>query len=372
MKFVREGSERSRAGLERPLPIRIREGQANREKIFQIINEDGPVSVKHIRKRTGLSRPQIYEHINQLVKDKRVYKNKQKKTWPTYVASDLDLGYVTTFAKEIKDALGFMSSPHLLYKHNNNKAKLPKTYLPPSASHMMDMSIYEDVCKRVAGISASKSISTGKITKDNINSMLLFEFANRIGAYITYLFIESMRPVDFNMKEPTQELQLQRRHMLSQQLLQIAINIEQVFRIFHNLLYSMGLTRRQCPPVIKRRLDDYAYPPPPPAATNTATTTTTRRKPLFLELEEENYNKISNAFKKVYPRIYDGLERYWQDTARLWYINQIESKESITGKKGNCNHRWNRVNIFKLEGKYYHCKKCNNVVDGHYYRQLLA
>jgi hypothetical protein len=96
----------------------------------------------------------------------------------------------------------------------------------------MDNSIYEDFCKRVAGISVSKSISKGKITKDNINSIYVFEFANRIGAYITYLLMESMRPVNFNMKEPTEELQLFRRHILSQHLLQIAIDLEQILKFF--------------------------------------------------------------------------------------------------------------------------------------------
>jgi predicted transcriptional regulator len=332
-------------------------GQANKEDIFEIIIEKGPISARGIykllcRRNRELSMRTIYTHLDELVKERIVYKNEKGKA--TYVALDLDLGYLTTFAKNTKDALGFMVSPHLLLKptdHANSKSDigklyLPKIWLPPSASDIMDTSIYEDFCNRVAGISVSKSVSKVKITKGNINSIYLFEFANRIGAYIIYLFIESMRPVNFNMKESTEELQLQRRHILSQHLLQIAINLEQMFSIFHNLLYNTNQTKKSYPPI-------------------------TKHKPLFFELKEENYNKISKAFKKVYPGIYDGLERYWQDTTRLWLINQIESKESFSGKKINCNHSWNRVHIFKLKGEYYHCRRCNNVVDGHYYRQLV-
>jgi hypothetical protein len=100
----------------------------------------------------------IYTHLDELVKERRVYKIENGKA--RYIALDLDLGYVTTFAKNIKDALGFMISPHLLSlsKSNNDidsksdldKLYLPKTYLPPSASHIMDNSIYEDFCKRVS------------------------------------------------------------------------------------------------------------------------------------------------------------------------------------------------------------------------------
>ena len=95
----------------------------------------------------------------------------------------------------IKDAFGFMISPHLLIKNpdNDNKSKLnklylPKIYLPPSALDFMDTSMYQNFCNRVSGISSSQSICKPKITKDNISKIHLFEFDNRIGAYITYLF----------------------------------------------------------------------------------------------------------------------------------------------------------------------------------------
>jgi hypothetical protein len=99
---------------------------------------------------------------------------------------------------------------------------------------------------------------------------------------------------------------------------------------------------------------------------------TKHHKRLFFELEEQNYNEISKAFKKVYPGIYDGLEKYWQETTKSLLINQIEAKRSFIGKKIDCNHKWNPVHIFKLEGEeYYHCRRCNNVIDGSYYHQFI-
>jgi hypothetical protein len=49
-------------------------------------------------------------------------------------------------------------------------------------------------------------------------------------------------------------------------------------------------------------------------------------------------------------------------------IVEVGDKRTLTGKKIDCNHKWNRVNIFKLEGKYYHCRRCNNVIDDYYSR----
>jgi hypothetical protein len=320
----------------------VREGEANREEIFQIVNEKGPVSVDDIYKyvRESMSKHTIHVHLKGLLEERRIYKNEKERT---YVILDHDLGYMTTFAKKIKDAFGFMISPHLLIKNpdNNSKSKLnklylPKIYLPPSALDFMDTSMYENFCNRVSGISVSQSICKPKITKDNINKIHLFEFVNRIGAYITHLFIESMRPLSYNMKEENEKMQLLRRDMLSRNLLRIAINLEQMFQIFHCLLYDTNQIKKK------------GYP---------------SNKPIFFELEKEDYNNISNTFRKVYPGIYDGLEEYWQEITRLWLINTIKLQENLTGKKVYCNHKWNLVHLFKLEGEYYHCRRCNNVIN---------
>jgi hypothetical protein len=53
-------------------------------------------------------------------------------------------------------------------------------------------------------------------------------------------------------------------------------------------------------------------------------------KRLFFELEKEEYGKLSNTFKEVYPGIYEGLEKYWQDITRRWLVNVIEAKQNFT------------------------------------------
>jgi hypothetical protein len=89
-------------------------------------------------------------------------------------------------------------------------------------------------------------------------------------------------------------------------------------------------------------------------------------------LVREDYNNISDTFRKVYPGIYQGLEEYWNEISRLWLINTIKLQENLMGKKVvDCNHKWNPVHLFKLKGEYYHCRRCNNVIDGFYYRHLF-
>ena len=72
---------------------------------------------------------------------------------------------------------------------------------------------------------------------------------------------------------------------------------------------------------------------------------------------------LINSAEKTYPKVYDGLESYWQEMNFNWLLHSMDLKESISRKKIDCKHNWHKVNIFKLEGNYYHCRKCNNVIS---------
>jgi hypothetical protein len=315
----------------------VREGERNRERIFDYISKNGPVTAddtyKYLKSTSQmLSKHTIHIHLGSLLKEKRIFKNKKERT---YVAADLDLGYITMFAKMMSDASGYMISPHLINPANSTN----QFYLPATAINFMDVSIYKEFCSNIVGISPSLKFLHRLKDTNNSNSKLLkerylFEFVNRIGAYITYLFIQSMQPIQMNMREKEDQQNLLRRSYISRRLLGMAINIQRMFEIFHGLLYNTDQIKRPYP-----------------------------KEPIFFEVNHEEYNELSTAFRNVYPGIYEGLENYWKEANNWWLVNTLESKERWLQRKIDCNHNWKQVHIFKLEGIYYHCKQCNNVVD---------
>jgi hypothetical protein len=311
----------------------ITEGEENREKIFDFINENGPVSVDRIYKffklNKELSKRTIHDHLKKLLEEeKRIWENENR----TYVVSDHDLGYITTFAKMMRDALGLIISPHLI----NPESLAGESCLPPESIGTIDYpGLRSNFWKNVTGRSVPRSLLKPKNTNgnDNTNELYLLEFANRIGAYITYLFIESMRPIDYNSIEKNEELQSLRRDMLSRNLLSIALDLRRMFRLFHGLLYSTDQIKKEYP-----------------------------AEHVFFELDKADYEKVVKTFKKVYPKIYKGLEGYWKEINNNLLLQTMDLKEGFARKKIDCKHTWNKVKIFKLEGNYYHCRKCNNVV----------
>jgi hypothetical protein len=313
-----------------------REGEENREKIFDFINENenGPVSVDEIFRffksdENKLSKRTIHDHIKKLLQQKRIWRNEKDKT---YVTADHDFGYITTFAKMMRDALGLMISPHLM----NPESLARESCLPPESIGTIDSpELRSNFWNNISGRSVPRSSLKPRNTNgnDNTNELYLLEFANRIGAYITYLFIESMRPIDYNSIEKNEELQSLRRDMLSRSLLSIAIDLRRMFRLFHGLLYSTDQIKKEYP-----------------------------AEHVFFELDKADYEKVVKTFKKVYPKIYKGLEGYWKDINNDLLLQTLDLKEAITRKKIDCKHTWKKVKIFKLEGNYYHCRKCNNVV----------
>lgn len=310
----------------------VREGEANRERIFEFISEKGPVSVDEIYrylKSIGhrLSKHTIHIHLGEMLGEKRILRNVTERT---YAASDLDLVYIAMFAKMMKDALGYMISPHLIDPAGSKY----EFFLPSIATDFKDERIYGDFCKIVSGASVSHKLMHKTKNISNPPEQYFFEFVNRIGAYITYLFIKSIRPIKMNMTESDDELNIVRRSHLSRRLIGTAVDIQRMFEIFHGLLYSIGLINR-------------SYP----------------NKPIFFEVGQEEYDRLSTTFRRVYPGIWDGLENYWKQMNDWWLINTLESKENWLQRRIECNHNWKQVHIFNLEGIYYHCRKCSNVID---------
>ena len=71
---------------------------------------------------------------------------------------------------------------------------------------------------------------------------------------------------------------------------------------------------------------------------------------LYDDISKNEFDKIYNAFTKVYPQISDDLEKGWKSFCQL-----LTQKKNI--KQKDCNHEWKERHLYKF-GKYYECTKC--------------
>jgi hypothetical protein len=69
------------------------------------------------------------------------------------------------------------------------------------------------------------------------------------------------------------------------------------------------------------------------------------------------------TFSRTYPGIHEALEKYW--TNEMWDItNAFDAVERYAPKRlEDCNHKWRKIKIYKLEGDFYYClDKCHLVI----------
>ena len=80
------------------------------------------------------------------------------------------------------------------------------------------------------------------------------------------------------------------------------------------------------------------------------------------EFSKDTFDKISTAFKKVYPVVYESLERCWSDSINT----SINTQNALAreNKAFNHNHTWEEFSIYKLKNKkYYVCRGCGWFVN---------
>jgi hypothetical protein len=180
-----------------------------------------------------------------------------------------------------------------------------------------------------------------------LNEKYIFEFANRIGAYITYLLIESMRPVagetgDSITKEITTDSngnRVSRRDIVSSALLQEAIDIKSIFGSFLSIINSFTSNLK----------NTISIKSPTSSIDHTN----------YYELNENDFDRLSMAFRNVYPGIYQALEKKWEYDA-IYETDWLEYKEREGLVK--CSHRWEETSIYK-QGKFHFCRKCYSFIS---------
>lgn len=147
-------------------------------------------------------------------------------------------------------------------------------------------------------------------TRDS-SAKCIFEFANLLGASMIYLLIESMRPGEVSQKYKED------------------INI-----VEHLIKNSLPLDEL----VIKFR------------SRLGIRTGRTIYGTASLDLNNQDFIRLSQEFRKVYPHLYRELEEGWQSMSRL-ILAPRNDNEQIS------DHEWHKRYLYRY-GEYYECRNC--------------
>ena len=303
-------------------------GEYNKEKIYRYIVEHATptkgiypheIEIKRIinidsssnrsSNHPKLTRQTIHNHLRQLINEGRVYKKNGQ-----YFPTDWNLSAILSFASFMRqDAIGFIDPYTVTHKYRiYRKQETPR----------------DQLFKRTTGISVShKYCKTNFIGKELTKEKYLFEYINRIGAFMAYVFIESMRPrrnggiTDDAKKD------------MSRNLIFNSISIVDLFDHFCLFLNDMQILTKEIPVSLlinKENIDP-------------------------VELDNTSFDKVSEVFRNVYPGIYEGIEKFWFSSREYWDEIGLHS-----AKIKDCDHDWKELFIYKYK-KAYKCIKCHIV-----------
>jgi hypothetical protein len=147
---------------------------------------------------------------------------------------------------------------------------------------------------------------------DDLNAKCIFGFANLLGASILYLMIEGMRPGEVSSK------------------------YKEDISIFDHLI------RNSIP------LDEIALKLRHKLHIHTKRTTFGAAS---LNLNNEDFRKLSREFRKVYSDLFKELEEGWKSMSQLM-LTPRNNKSQMS-----CDHKWNKRYLYRY-GEYYQCRNC--------------
>ena len=303
-------------------------GEYNKEKVYKYIVEHATptkgiypheIEIKRIinidsssnrsSNHRKLTRQTIHNHLRELINEKKVYKQNGQ-----YFPKDWNLSAILSFANFMRQyAIGFIDPYPVTHRHRiYREQETPR----------------DQLFKRTTGISVShKYCKTNFIGKELTKEKYLFEYINRIGAFIADAFIESMRPrqnggITNDVKKD-----------MSRNLIFNSINIVELFDRFCVFLNDMQILTNEIPVhllINKENIDP-------------------------VELDNASFDKVSEVFRNVYPGIYEGIEKFWFSSREYW-----DEFDLRIAKIKDCEHKWEEVLIYKYK-KSYRCIKCHIV-----------
>jgi hypothetical protein len=299
-------------------------GQENKQKIYEYILKNARPNrgihqheiIKNIDIEPNPTRQTVYNHIRQLIKEAKIYKKRGQ-----YFPENWLLNAISFFARDIREHVVQFIDPFFVeHKYKSHKAK-------PAPNDLLT--------SRVSGISVSNKYCKASFSGSaDIREKYLFEYVNRVGFFITYIFIESMRPRETN------DISDETRQHMSKSMIFDSINLANLFQRFclfvgherllnnDNIKYKFGVS-----------LDSNKKTISP------------------VELNKTDFDNLVKAFRNLYPGIYDGIEESWFASREKWC--EID-RSIITGS--HCTHEWQDFYIYKYK-KSYCCNKCGYIVD---------
>ena len=314
-----------------------REGKQNRERIYDFIfaNKKKGVKAGAIINDTRLSDQAVHQHLKILINEGRIYKAKNRRYYPEITIRN---GF-TTFAQLMREGSFLLIDKESM--ESNPDANLPyelgeyprlKLHQTIKVSNFPEkLSTRKDfenapfiespmyLMRMMLGpVTSAKYCNTSFSPKDSLERSL-FEFANRIGAYIMYIFLQSLHPLQES------KISDEDRGELCKIMLEKAINAEDLFTFFRDLLTQLGLTG--------------------------CNSDSNEHEKLF-QLTDNNFKTISKGLQNVYPNIYVGLENYCLHAS--WNSLALDTATLSP----TCNHQWEKRDAFKY-GSFYYCKKCH-------------
>jgi hypothetical protein len=141
----------------------------------------------------------------------------------------------------------------------------------------------------------------------------IFEFANLLGASMMYLLIEGMRPGEVSSK------------------------YKEDINVFDHLIRN-SLPLDEIVLKLRRKLHIHIK--------------RTKYGTASLNLDNDDFRKLSREFRKVYPHVYKELEEGWQSMSQL-ILTPRNDKRQIS-----CIHKWHRRYLYRY-GEYYECRNCS-------------
>jgi hypothetical protein len=307
-------------------------GEENKKKIYEyIVNGNKGFQVHEIvaafeSMGQKITRQTVTTHLRSLVKERRLYKRNQ-----CYFNNDPRLGNILNFARHMREASKTLFDPFQIYFSHSSKATQtnPDVYVYNEVSLSFHKSI--KCILDAHSTSISPKYCKTSFQDDEMYEKYLWELANRIGAYFMYIFVEAMRPVsEYNIPG----IKSDKKKELSATLMEKSLDIQMMFEKF------CGYT-----------LFDFSNQ--------------------GREFSNDTFNRITTAFKKVYPVVYESLERCWSDSINT----SINTQAALAmGNKGfNHNHKWEEFSIYKLKNqKYFVCRGCGFLVNEKIKNRILV
>ena len=195
--------------------------------------------------------------------------------------------------------------------------------------------------------SSTKKYFEIKFTMEDIMEYKLFEFSNRIGAFVIYTVIQAMNPDNFSKSSPAIQNQLSHQY-IEQSISKITATLAQRFRqFFHSLVNTRYVGNNKPPNDFMARYD-----------------------PIFL-YDKKTVEVLLNAFSNIYPLLTLEFERirgkpyvykkFIDSTSSSSpiqrYKKKLEGLHKCLEIQRSCKHAFKKpIRVF--DGYAKQCKKC--------------